>query len=596
MKKFLSVSLIALFLASALAGCTEVDPKRVGQADGSGDAKGTLKADLVDQLLAPPTAKDLYEDKTILKMSAGKATVQHSNGVEVEVDSDYPVVPGDTIIVQMGGAGTVLWFDDSISRLKEGTILTIDKADFDANDITKTDINFHVVKGEIWNKVRGLVNPDSEFLSYAGSVVSGVRGSVYNLVVNGDDVTVESVEHSAFLAPVDLKTNTIGKEKRIVRGQLAKSISKKSIQVGDISPKRLKEGWFEENKVEDKSAVKLLKEKNMERLARRVGALPGEPGYEEKMNKIEDRLSKIKDPDQLAELNSRFAQLKARESIVVALKGPTDSNADTAATRLDALRSALDTKGLSDSLRKQIRAEAQIELQGLDRSMEEVLPDTKGLYDIKQSLRQQQMDLAPDKDQLKAIKERVTERRFFDLKDVSELSNNKLPKDLQGELDAVQKDLRGISDFWQNNPMLEQGLIEAVKGFKANPADGISLDNIQNFIEDPAVQLQIREAQKIMEQALPTIQEFQGIAPETLPDSELPTEGALLRLPDTDLAEIEPIAPVDLTLRQLPSDDTGIVPIEPVVDAEIAPETLGELPIVAPPTLNLLNTRLPLIR
>jgi len=568
MKKFLSTSLVALFLASALSGCMDVDPKRIGEANPVKVADKADSVDSIDKLLAPTTGKDLYEDQTILKMTKGKATVQHSNGVEVEVDSQYAVVPGDTIIVKAGGAATVLWFDDSISRLKEGTILTIDKADFDSKDITKTDINFHVVKGEIWNKVRGLVNPNSEFLSYSGSVVSGVRGSVYNLIVNGEEVTVESVEHSAFLAPVDPKTNTIGKEKRIVRGQLAKSIGKKKIQVASISPKRFKEGWFEGNKVEDKSAAKDLREKNLDRLARRVGALPGEPGYEEKIGQIEDRLAKVTDPSRLAELNSRFAQLKARESIVVALRDPNESNSDVAATRLEAIRSAIDTKGLSEDLRRQIQAEAQIELQGLDRAIEEVLPDSENLYEIKQFLRQQEVDLAPTQTLKDEVIQKNLERQYFDLNDTID-SGVRLTPDLSKQLEQTRLELQRLPDNYY------------AEYLKALDGAGMTTDEFSAAMDEaikqaPAINEMLKNNPYLNGQQIPAID----------PAMLQQVQDSLNSLPKdlyqgVDIPTADPLAD--------PVTDVPPPEVLPTIDPAVLKE-IQAVPTIDPTKLNLLNT------
>ncbi len=601
MKKFISSTLIVLIFATLVAGCTAIDPKRVGEVAPVKVADNTQKTESVDQLLAPPTGKDLYEDQTILKMGKGKAIVQHSNGIEESVDSQLAVVPGDTIIVQMGGAGTVEWFDDSISRLKEGTTLTIDKADFDTSDITKTAINFHVVKGEIWNKVRGLVNPDSEFLSYAGSVVSGVRGSVYNLTVEGSNVTVESVEHSAFLAPVDLKTNTIGAEKRIVRGQLAKFIGKGSIKLAVIAPKRLNAEWFTGNGSEDKTASTLWAQKNKERLINRIGALPGDPGYVDKTNRLQAALDAIKDPTAHAEFQARLAQLKANEDVALALKNPDSLNAESATSAFDSVQSAIQATGLSDEVRKRLKAEAQTQLQVLDRSLENALPETDSAFKVKDALRNTEVKLAPDEKAQKVIKEKLLERTYFELNDAKSNPDFVMPKDLSAKFTDVQAQLKTVSDFWQDNQAFQNDYMNIIKDIQANPTDPAAIQKLQNYFQDPVIQQKLQETQKVMEQALPAIQEqLKNLPAGTLPTTELPTANLptvdskvnLLGAPAVDV----PTLPGNPTVEPAPSTDTA--PVEP---SAIAPTTTipldsVKIPTIAPSTLNLLNTKLPLIR
>jgi len=534
MKKFLSFSLILILTAVSLAGC--------GGSKKDNSQNGDVATEIqVDKLLAPPTAKDLYEDNSVLKMTKGTAKVRHTDGTEEEVSTEIAVVPGDTITILDKGAGTLVWFDDSISRLKEGTVLTIDKADYNPEKITQTHINFHVVKGEIWNKVRGLVDQDSDFLSYSGAVVSGVRGSVYNLIVDDSSVTIESVAHSAFLAPVDPKTNAIGKEKRIVRGQLAKSVGKKAIQSALISPKRLKEEWFTSNGDEDKSAAKKLREKSLNRLMASVGALPGDSAYEQKMLRIQNALEKIQDPAKHAEFEARLAQMKAKEAVILALRNPDSASAEAVKTQLDAVRSSVGAEGLSEDVKNTLRAEAEIQMQALDRSLDEVLPDTKPIYDLKDALRQTEVNLAPEKTR-QTIKERVLERTYFELNDASQNPGFVMPEALKSELSNAQAELQKLSDFWQKNADFQQDYIKMIEEFQANPQDPAAVQKLQNYFQDPATQQKLQEAQKVIEQAMPAIQKLQQVAPVDAGTINLLGTPAV-KLPVEDPAVVRQLAP-----------------------------------------------------
>jgi hypothetical protein len=515
MKKFLSSILSVLFVATMVAGCASSEPQQ--------KIVGGDKTEIqVDQLLAPTSAKDLYEDKSVLKMTAGKAKVKHADGKEEEVSAELAVVPGDTITILEKGAGTLVWFDNSISRLKEGTVLTIDKADYNPEQITQTHINFHVVKGEIWNKVRGLVDQDSDFLSYSGAVVSGVRGSIYNLVVDDSSVTVESVAHSAFLAPVDPKTSVIGKEKRIVRGQLAKAMGKKAIQLASIPPKRLKEEWFTQNGDKDKSAAKELREKSLNRLASSVGALPWDSGYEQKMLRIQKALENIQDPAQQAEFEARVAQLKAKEAVVLALRSPDTSTPETIKAQFDAVQSAVSAGGVSDQVKNKLRAEAETQMQALDRSLDEVLPETQPVYDLKEALRQTEVNLAPEKKR-KAIQERVLERTYFELNDASQNPGAAMPEALKSELSNAQQQLQKLSDFWKQNVNFQQDYMRVIQEFQKNPQDPAAIQKLQNYFQDPATQQKLQEAQKAVEQALPAIQKLQNAVPVAKPTTVRPS-------------------------------------------------------------------------
>jgi hypothetical protein len=582
MKKIVSISVLAMVVSMALSGCMDIKPEKVGIQVNPSPVKqeNTVQTAQVDPLLAPPTGKDLYEDQSILKMSKGKATVKHADGKEEEVSAELAMVPGDTITIQSGGAGTLVWFDDSISRLKEGTTLTIDKADFDTNDVTKTDIDFHVVKGEIWNKVQGLVNPDSKFLSYAGSVVSGVRGSTYNLIVEGDSVKVESVAHAAFMAQVDPETMAFKNEKRLIRGQFASIAGDKAIQLAFIPQKRLSEQWFTDNGSQDKTASQQWVEKNKERLFHRVGILPGEPGYEEKSNQLQSELEAITDPIAHAEFAARLAQLKANESVALALKDPASLNAESTASRFDAVQSAIQASGLPTDVATRLKAEAQTQLRVLDRSVEDALPETDTAFKVKDALRNTEVKLAPDEKTQKVIKEKLLERTYFELNDAKSNPGFVMPKDLGAKFSEVQGQLQNLSDFWKNNQLFKQDYLNIIKNIQANPTDAAAIQKLQNYFQNPATQLKLQQAQKTIEQALPAIQEQL---------KKLPIEGSAINLMGVPAVEAPtataPTTTDSTTDTTTPSTDTTSA----VVPQAIAP-IIKTLPTIDTSKLNLLKT------
>lgn len=232
----------------------------------------------MDNLLVPTAAADIYEETNRLEVLEGSVTIKRVSGDEEEVLDTTDVDVGDTIIVSADGKATLYWFDHSISRLAAGTELTIDQAAYNPENINEADINFEVISGEVWSKVQAIVDEDSEFLGYAGNVVAGVRGSVFNFAVEGDEVIVDSIVHAL----------TVGDE-MITSGEQGsfKKESGDKVSMDAIPAEAWDREWFKNNLESDEADHKRMMGAMMQKLRKAIGVLPGEPGFEKKMAKLD---------------------------------------------------------------------------------------------------------------------------------------------------------------------------------------------------------------------------------------------------------------------------------------------------------------------
>ena len=240
---------------------------------------GSPEAD-VDNLLLPTAAEDIYEESNRLKVNEGSVTVKRASEKEDEVEAgkETEVEVGDTILVQADSKATLYWFDHSVSRLSAGTELVIDQAAYNPENINETDINIKVVSGEVWSKVQAIVDEDSEFLANAGNVVAGVRGSVFNFAVDGDQVAVSSIAH---VIRAEGKTYTSGE------WGIFNKETKESVEWGAIPEDKWNEEWFKENMKDDEADQKERMALMMAKLKKAMGAKPGEPEFAERMAKLE---------------------------------------------------------------------------------------------------------------------------------------------------------------------------------------------------------------------------------------------------------------------------------------------------------------------
>lgn len=254
----------------------------------------------MDNLLVPTAAADVYEDTNRLEVSEGSVTIKRVSGEEEEVTDETDVGVGDTIVVGIEGKATLYWFDHSISRLSAGTELTIDQAAYNPENINEADIGFEVISGEVWSKVQAIVDEDSEFLGYAGNVVAGVRGSVFNFAVKGDDVIVDSIAHALTVGD---ETMTSGQQ-----GSFEKDSGDK-ISVDAIPDKVWERDWFKNNLESDDIDQKRMMAAMMEKLRNSIGALPGEPGFDKKIAALDKFMNSDASPVEKAAVKAKIVAL-----------------------------------------------------------------------------------------------------------------------------------------------------------------------------------------------------------------------------------------------------------------------------------------------
>ncbi len=254
----------------------------------------------IDNLLVPTAAADVYEDTNRLEVSEGSVMIKRVSGEEEEVTDEADIGVGDTIIVSAEGKATLYWFDHSISRLAAGTELTIDQAAYNPENINEADIGFEVVSGEVWSKVQAIVDEDSEFLGYAGNVVAGVRGSVFNFAVKGEEVVVDSIAHALMVGD---ETITSGQQ-----GSFKKDSGDK-MSLDAIPDKAWDREWFKNNLESDEIDQKRMMAAMMEKLRNALGALPGEPGFYKKMDKLDAFMNSDASPAEKAAVKAKIVAL-----------------------------------------------------------------------------------------------------------------------------------------------------------------------------------------------------------------------------------------------------------------------------------------------
>ncbi len=363
----------------------------------------------VEDLLAPPVAADYYEDTNRIEVDSGSVTIIRSTGEEEVITDESNVGVGDTIIVGEESEATLYWFDDSISRLSAGTEITIDTADYNPENINETDIGFEVVSGEVWSKVQNLVDKDSEFLSYSGDIVAGVRGSTYNHKVSNGKISVSSIMHAAYVE------NKNGERQTIVSGEKAMMDEEGStnIEVENILPETMNGKWFRENFIQDKNDEKKIMRKKLDRLKKKIGPLPGESGFDDKQKLLEEKLNSATAPVEKAEIRERIALIKTQEALFQ--MASKKINNDTFEQFKRAQKRIFDGD-MPEKMKVKMLNELKQQIINADRILN-VGPNEKNLYEAKDALRNLRMEWEDNPQQREWMRNRITEMRLYEMYD-----------------------------------------------------------------------------------------------------------------------------------------------------------------------------------
>lgn len=400
----------------------------------------------LNELLSLNEKEGFYEDINQLIIKRGNATIIRNNGSIKKVSAEGILNAGDTLKINQGSEAEIRWFEGSISRLTEGTELTIKTATYDKDNIGQTKIRIFAKAGTIWSKVVSLVDGESEFSILSTNSIAGVRGSTFNYVLENGNPTVESIEHSAFLSMLD-ENNEIKESKTIISGQQA-TIEESKLKIDPIEDEKLMDLWHKNNASKDIKETKKLKKKNLEQITKLAGSLPGDIDYEKKNEAILKYLESTKTPEERIMAELKIGRMRVYEAIALIKKAEAGKSEEHKANYYAALESyksshQLAAKGwqtqtelkaakdsiaepldiahadIGSGLEAEVNNQIKNELKVLDRALEGILADEESLYEIKIHIRQAHVELETDPKKKKQAKEKAMERKQFELNDLA---------------------------------------------------------------------------------------------------------------------------------------------------------------------------------
>lgn len=392
-------------------------------------------------LLTPLVSADYYNSQNYLEVNIGTVIVKRKIGEEETVVKNTNLNIGDTIIVKENSLATIYWFDDSISRLNEGTEITIDEADYNPININEIKINIKVVSGEVWSKVQSLTDKNSEFLSYTGNIVAGVRGTVYNHRVNGDKIEIETLKHAVFLGLIN------GDKKIIVANKKGVvDFNNPKIKIDLFKKDR---DWYKDNSKKDKDDERRIMEKSLLKIKKRIGLLPGEKGYDKKIKNIKEYLESIKDPQKRIEMQLKFSQLQVEELLMLAING---GDVDNFIKQITLTKEGIKNSNLPEKSKQNLFKQLNLKLMAIYKILNVNMGEER-LYAIKEILIKNIIDCEQDLEKKKWLENMAKERMLYSLyewindKTLSKAQFERIMKEHESEIEELNKYLKENPEF-----------------------------------------------------------------------------------------------------------------------------------------------------
>lgn len=123
---------------------------------------------------------------------SGSAEVKPASSetyVRVNTDTDKSVATGDTVKASESSVVEIVWGDQGVTRLENGSELVIEQAP-ELNTDETSAIKLKLLNGSVWNRMVKLLDIDKPMQVRAGDVVATVRGTTYGIGLNQGSLDV----------------------------------------------------------------------------------------------------------------------------------------------------------------------------------------------------------------------------------------------------------------------------------------------------------------------------------------------------------------------------------------------------------------------
>ncbi len=416
----------------------------------------TLSSDFFSsEALMPDVLAELRE-VTHLNIERGAVLVNGEavvNGVVLK--------EGDSVEVQSGASASIVFFDNSISRLSSGTKVIITEITGGDSDSAESHVKLKLDFGEAWSKVIKLVNKESTFSVATADVAATVRGSAFNIAVNETgDTVVMAVEHSLLLEKIKTADHQKDESVVVLEGQkvssyprvrraVASDVESQPIEIAEqpsairfkvekIAKEEKEDSWFRDNRKSDKIHEFKVQRKIEKAQEKMVGSLPGSATYIAKTIRDKVLLATAFDVEKRAEIETKIAERKILEAQVLMRNGDEATAEEQLKEAEELLLQVTETR--DESTDSRVKANLDEKIAGTvsnSKKMADPTTVSNRDYRVKEFLHEVEVAVASE-DAKEEIKKEQYQRKIIETYDLAKLEDdesvNELLEKLAGEI------------------------------------------------------------------------------------------------------------------------------------------------------------------
>ena len=192
------------------------------------------------------------ETFTTLSDFSGDVSVER-NGKQIEIERGMRIYEKDRVSTGEDGSASIMFFDDSVSRLSSETDVSVSKLVRPDDSYSKSYVEVSLENGEMWSRVVNLVEKNSAFVVATDDAKTLTKKAAFNVSVEEDSVEVEVFNHE-----VEFETSVAFET--VVSGRKVKS-TKDRVVVSDLDENDKEVAWAKENIDSDKLYLNEVEER-----------------------------------------------------------------------------------------------------------------------------------------------------------------------------------------------------------------------------------------------------------------------------------------------------------------------------------------------
>jgi len=214
------------------------------------------------------------ESFTVLNSYKGFVSVLR-DGKVLPLSPNMKLEAKDQVVTGDDGYASINFFDDSVSRLANDTVVVLNKLDKVDDSNVKSYIELSLKEGRLWTRVLNLVQSHSSFTVEANKLYVTAKKAAFDVAVSDKKTDVQVFNHAVDISGVPVN--------KAVSGQKITMDSNNKVSVGVLSKTEKNDNWVTTNLDNDKKYLADTEQKLLDAKIASVGGSKDNVSFEKSL-------------------------------------------------------------------------------------------------------------------------------------------------------------------------------------------------------------------------------------------------------------------------------------------------------------------------